>query len=51
MKDMTRFFTPQSVALVGATDKSGWSISMFNNLRDHGFPGEVYLVNLCRGRA
>lgn len=45
MKDMTRFFTPQSVALVGATDKSGWSISTFNNLRDHGFPGEVYLVN------
>lgn len=45
MKNMTRFFTPQSVALVGATDKSGWSINTFNNLRDHGFPGEVYLVN------
>lgn len=45
MSKMDGFFTPGSVALVGATDKSGWSISTFNNLRDHGFPGEVYLVN------
>lgn len=47
MTTMDGFFTPSSVALVGATDKSGWSLSTFNNLRDpeHGYPGEVYLVN------
>lgn len=45
MSKMDGFFTPGSVALVGATDKSGWSISTFNNLREHDFPGEVYLVN------
>ncbi|MEV0593796.1 acetate--CoA ligase family protein [Nonomuraea cavernae] len=38
-------FTPRSIALVGATDKSGWSISTLANLRNHGFPGPVHLVN------
>ncbi|WP_406674304.1 acetate--CoA ligase family protein [Nonomuraea sp. N2-4H] len=38
-------FNPRSIALVGATDKSGWSISTLNNLRAHGFPGPVHLVN------
>lgn len=45
MKDLRTFFSPKSVALVGATDKSGWSISTYNNLKDHGFEGEVHLVN------
>jgi acyl-CoA synthetase (NDP forming) len=43
--DLQDFFRPKSVALVGATDKSGWSISTYNNLREHGFGGEVHLVN------
>jgi acyl-CoA synthetase (NDP forming) len=38
-------FHPTSIALVGATDKSGWSRNTFDNLRNHGFPGEVHLVN------
>jgi len=38
-------FNPRSVALVGATDKSGWSISTLANLRMHGFAGPVHLVN------
>ncbi|MFG1701455.1 acetate--CoA ligase family protein [Nonomuraea sp. NPDC049309] len=38
-------FNPRSIALVGATDKSGWSVSTLNNLRAHGFPGPVHLVN------
>lgn len=36
---------PSSIALVGATDKSGWSVNTHANLRVHGFPGPVYLVN------
>lgn len=38
-------FNPGSVALVGATDKSGWSVSTYENLRAGGFAGTVYLVN------
>jgi acetate---CoA ligase (ADP-forming) len=38
-------FNPRSIALVGATDKSGWSLATFANLRLHGFGGDVYLVN------
>ncbi|MGW0803560.1 acetate--CoA ligase family protein [Nonomuraea sp. NPDC002799] len=38
-------FNPRSIALVGATDKSGWSISTLLNLRTHGFTGLVHLVN------
>ena len=43
--DLQAFFRPRSVALVGATDKSGWSLSTFNNLRLHGFDGDIHLVN------
>jgi acetate---CoA ligase (ADP-forming) len=38
-------FTPRSIALVGATDKSGWSLNTWANLRVHEFDGPVYLVN------
>jgi acyl-CoA synthetase (NDP forming) len=40
-----RLFNPRSVALIGATDKSRWSWSIFGNLALHGFSGPVYLVN------
>lgn len=43
--EVRRLFNPGSIALVGATDKSGWSVSTLTNLRTHGFPGRVYLVN------
>ena len=39
------FFSPKSVALVGATDKSGWSVATFTNLNMYNFPGDFYLVN------
>ncbi|WP_214325616.1 acetate--CoA ligase family protein [Nonomuraea sediminis] len=42
---VAELFSPRSIALVGATDKSGWSISTLLNLRTHGFAGEVHLVN------
>ncbi|MDQ0381038.1 acetate--CoA ligase family protein [Amycolatopsis thermophila] len=42
---LRELFRPHSIALVGATDKSGWSLSTFQNLRDHRFAGKVYLVN------
>ncbi|GAB2786173.1 acetate--CoA ligase family protein [Streptomyces daliensis] len=42
---MRALFAPRSVALVGATDKSGWSRATYENLRDNGFPGPVHLVN------
>lgn len=38
-------FNPDSIALVGATDKSGWSRNTFDNLGAHGFTGPVHLVN------
>jgi acyl-CoA synthetase (NDP forming) len=38
-------FAPAAIAMVGATDKSGWSVATFANLRRHGFAGPVYLVN------
>ncbi|MCI2418832.1 acetate--CoA ligase family protein [Saccharopolyspora sp. K220] len=38
-------FNPRSIALVGATDKSGWSSATFQNLRNNAFQGPVYLVN------
>ncbi|OON72752.1 acetate--CoA ligase family protein [Streptomyces tsukubensis] len=42
---MHALFAPGSIALVGATDKSGWSVSTFDNLRASGFSGPVHLVN------
>jgi acyl-CoA synthetase (NDP forming) len=40
-----QLFNPGSIALIGATDKSRWSWSIFANLQLHGFTGPVYLVN------
>lgn len=40
-----QLFNPRSIALIGATDKSRWSWSIFGNLKLHGLPGPVYLVN------
>jgi acyl-CoA synthetase (NDP forming) len=42
---MRTLFHPASIALVGATDNSGWSKNTFDNLRNHRFPGAVHLVN------
>jgi acyl-CoA synthetase (NDP forming) len=42
---LRELFSPRAIALVGATDKSGWSVSTHLNLRVHEFGGPVYLVN------
>ncbi|GHO87464.1 hypothetical protein KSZ_54700 [Dictyobacter formicarum] len=42
---MYRFFRPRNIALIGATDSSRWSIYTFDNLRNFGFSGPVYLIN------
>ncbi len=39
------FFRPRSIALVGATDNSRWSVYTFENLMNFKFPGPIYLVN------
>src|ERR1700757_2717401 len=44
-EQVRQLFNPRSVALIGATDKSRWSWSIFGNLQQHGFAGPVYLVN------
>jgi acetate---CoA ligase (ADP-forming) len=40
-----QLFNPSSIALIGATDKSRWSWSIWGNLMTHQFAGPVYLVN------
>ncbi len=45
MTGVRELFHPRAIALVGATDKSGWSVNTHLNLRMHEFGGPVYLVN------
>ncbi|GCE22359.1 acetate--CoA ligase family protein [Dictyobacter kobayashii] len=44
-EQLHRFFRPRNIALIGATDNSRWSIYTFDNLKNFGFAGPVYLVN------
>ena len=39
------FLAPQSVVLVGASDKSRWSTSVHDNLVRHAYAGGLHLVN------
>lgn len=43
--DLRTLFEPRSIALIGATDKSPWSLNTFQNIKDSEFQGSVYLVN------
>src|SRR5258707_11079243 len=45
LQRMERLFAPRSIAIVGASDDSGWSRSTYANLRAGAFPGEIYCVN------
>ncbi len=42
---LKHFFRPRSIALVGATDHSRWSLYTFQNLQTFNFAGPVYLIN------
>src|SRR5215467_13009021 len=42
---LRQFFRPRSIALVGATDNSRWSLYTYQNLKNFRFPGPIYLVN------
>lgn len=36
---------PASIAIIGASDKSRWSVNVVDNLRSGGYAGKVHLVN------
>ena len=42
---MSWFLSPESVALVGATERSLWSTILVANFRDCGYRGQVHLVH------
>jgi acyl-CoA synthetase (NDP forming) len=42
---LRRLFEPRSIALVGASDKSTWSLMIHAGLREGGFSGRVYYIN------
>lgn len=42
---LQQFFRPRSIALVGATDNSRWSLYTYENLKNYHFPGAIHLVN------
>jgi acetate---CoA ligase (ADP-forming) len=46
-----RLFTPESVAIVGASDRSSWSHRIHGALLNIGYDGEVYFVNPRGGTA
>ena len=45
MTDIARILGPRTIAIIGASDRSRWSATIFANLREHGFAGQVSLVN------
>lgn len=36
---------PASIAIIGASDKSRWSVNVFDNLKAGGYAGKLHLVN------
>ena len=44
-RDLTPLLEPKSVAIVGASPKSGWPARIWGMLRHFRYPGEIYLVN------
>ena len=44
-RDLKSFFSPRSVALVGASEKSAWSHGVAAKFRAYGYAGKVFAVN------
>lgn len=44
-RDLKAFFSPRSVALVGASEKSAWSHGVAAKFRAYGYAGKVFAVN------
>ncbi|MBO0690053.1 MAG: CoA-binding protein, partial [Candidatus Dormibacteraeota bacterium] len=42
---LRRFFAPRGVALVGASDTSGWGRNVVESLETSGFPGPLVMVH------
>lgn len=42
---LKQFFRPKSIALVGASDRSVWSIMVNGSLRACQFPGKIFYIN------
>jgi acetate---CoA ligase (ADP-forming) len=42
---LSRMFSPRSVALVGASERSMWSIGIWKRFNEYEFPGRVFAVN------
>jgi len=40
-----RILAPRSIAVIGASERSRWSMAVIDNLRQHGFSGKLHLVN------
>lgn len=45
IKAVSEMLAPASIAIIGASDKSRWSATAFENLTQGGFNGQVHLVN------
>lgn len=45
---MHKFFEPESIALVGASERSFWTRNAFENLKQQNYMGQVFLVNPSR---
>src|ERR1700755_3666974 len=43
-RDLSTMLQPRSIALIGATDRSGWSRMTYANLSNGIYKGEVHLV-------
>lgn len=40
-----RLLSPRSMAVIGASERSRWSMAVIENLRNHGFSGDLHFVN------
>ncbi|MES2258452.1 MAG: acetate--CoA ligase family protein [Pseudomonadota bacterium] len=44
-RDLTAFFSPRSVVMVGASERSSWSLGVAARFKAYGYTGKVFAVN------